>query len=169
MRALQPAEARDLLEAAKGDPLEAFYTVALTGGLRLGELQALAWTDVDLQRHRMTVRRTLSEDGKPIFSPTSTRKNHLRQIWLTEAAVAALERHKHIQLEQRRLADDAWTEYGLVFTNAVGGPLDGRNLRRRSFPRLLEKAGLPHFRIHDLRHSAATLLLSGGGAGEGGL
>ncbi|HMO53915.1 MAG TPA: tyrosine-type recombinase/integrase [Tepidiformaceae bacterium] len=54
------------------------------------------------------------------------------------------------------------TEHGLVFTNAVGNPLDGRNLRSRSFPKLLAKADLGPMRIHDLRHSAASLLLADG-------
>lgn len=162
MRALRPDEVRQLLDAAKGERLEAFFTMAITTGLRLGELQALAWTDIDFDRQRLTVRRTLAQDGRAVFSPSSSRKNHLRQVWLSEVVIQGLERHRATQEAERQAAGTAWTEHNLVFTNAVGGPLDGRNLRRRSFPVLLAKAGLPRFRIHDLRHTAATLLLTEG-------
>lgn len=161
-RSLSALDARDLLQAAKDDPLEAFYVVALTSGLRLGELQALMWSDVDLQRRRLTVRRTLAVDGKPIFSATSSRKNHSRTVWLSEGAIEALERHKARQEGQRQAAGEAWHDHGLVFTTGTGSPLDGRNVRGRSFPRLLERAGLPAIRFHDLRHSAASVLLAEG-------
>ena len=79
-RSLRPDDARALLAAAHGEPLEAFITVAVTTGLRLGELQALKWGDVDLGRRRLNVRRTLAVDGQPIFSPTSAKKNHNRTV-----------------------------------------------------------------------------------------
>jgi integrase len=161
-RALRPDDAKALLTAAQGEPLEAFWTMAVTTGLRLGELQALKWGDLDLGRRRVQVRRTLAVDGKPIFSATSTKKNHNRTVWLARAAVDALEAHRERQEHQRADAQDAWIENGLVFTTGTGNPLDGRNLRGRQFPKLLATAGLPAMRIHDLRHSAASMLLAEG-------
>jgi integrase len=161
-RSLPADDARALLTAAKGDALEAFYVLALTTGLRLGELQALKWGDVDIERRRLSVRRTLAVDGKPIFSPSSSRKNHSRTVWLAQGAVDALEAHRERQDVARRAAGEAWTDHGLIFTTGTGNPLDGRNIRGRHFPRLLAKAGLPHMRVHDLRHSAASLLLADG-------
>lgn len=161
-RSLRPDDAKALLAAAKGEPLEAFWTLAVTTGLRLGELQALKWADVDLDRRRLQVRRTLAVDGKPVFSATSTKKNHNRTVWLAQAAVDALEAHRERQERQRQDGGDAWTEHGLVFTVGTGNPLDGRNLRGRQFPKLLAKAKLPDMRIHDLRHSAASMLLADG-------
>ncbi|MCC6269626.1 MAG: site-specific integrase [Dehalococcoidia bacterium] len=161
-KALRADDARALLAAAQGEPLEAFWTLAITTGLRLGEMQALQWGDVDMDRRRLQVRRTLAVDGKPIFSATSTKKNHNRTVWLAQAAVDALEAHKARQERQRVGGGDAWAEHGLVFTTATGNPLDGRNLRGRAFPKLLAKAGLPAMRIHDLRHSAASMLLAEG-------
>lgn len=161
-RSLTPDDARALLAAAKGEHLEAFWTLAITTGARLGELQALKWTDVDLQRRRLQVRRTLAVDGRPVFAPTSTKKNHSRVIWLSDGAVTALEAHRDRQERQRLDAREAWMEHGLIFTTGTGNPLDGRNLRGRQFPRLLAKANLPAMRIHDLRHSAASMLLSDG-------
>lgn len=161
-RSLNPLDARALLTAAKGDPLEAFYLTAVTCGLRLGELQALKWPDLDLDLGRLTVRRTLAVDGKPVFSPSTSKKNHQRTVRLAAATIESLECHKAVQAAQRAAAGDAWNEHGLVFTNAVGNPLDGRNIRARSFPRLLARAGLAPMRFHDLRHSAASLLLADG-------
>jgi len=161
-RSLRPDDARALLAAAKGDPLEAFYTLAITTGLRLGELQALQWGDVDMVRRRLQVRRTLAVDGKPVFSATTAKKNHNRTVWLSDGAATALEAHRDHQERQRLHAGDAWAEHGLVFTSGTGNPLDGRNLRGRTFPKLLAKAGLPAMRIHDLRHSAASMLLAEG-------
>ena len=80
---------------------------------------------------------------------------------LTRAAVDALRRHRARQLEER-LAAIAWEDNGLVFANEVGRPVEATNLLRRSFHPLLERAGLPHIRFHDLRHTAATLLLAQG-------
>jgi len=161
-KALRPDDARALLESARGEPLEAFWTLAITTGARLGELQAVQWGDVDTGRRRLQIRRTLAVDGKPIFSASNTKKNHQRTIWLAQAAVDALEAHRDRQERQRLDAADAWTEHGLVFTTGTGNPLDGRNLRGRQFPKLLAKAGLPAMRIHDLRHSAASMLLAEG-------
>lgn len=71
----------------------------------------------------------------------------------------ALARHKDNQAAQRLLCGDAWEDHGLVFTNEVGRPIEATNLRKRFFQPLLERAGLPRIRFHDLRHTAATLLL----------
>lgn len=161
-RSLRPDDAKALLAAAKGEPLEAFWTLAVTTGCRLGELQALKWDDVDFSRRRLQVRRTLAVDGKPVFSATSTKKNHNRTVWLSAGAVTALEAHRERQEYQRANARDAWRDHGLVFTTGTGNPLDGRNLRGRQFPKLLAKAALPAMRIHDLRHSAASMLLADG-------
>jgi integrase len=140
MQTLTAEETGRLLLAAQGDPLEAFYVVALTTGLRLGELQALRWQDVDLMRRRLMVRRTLTaiRDGMPVFGEPKT-KNSRRMVSLTEVAIAALERHRVDQDARRRLADVAWTEHGPVFTNARGNPLDGNNVRVRYFKPLLER------------------------------
>jgi site-specific recombinase XerD len=81
---------------------------------------------------------------------------------LSDGAVTALEAHRERQERQRIDAKEAWTEHGLIFTTGTGNPLDGRNLRGRQLPKLLAKAKLEPMRIHDLRHSAASLLLADG-------
>ena len=161
MRTLNADEATALLEAAKDDPLEAFYTVALTCGLRLGELQALRWKDVDLQRRRLRVTATYQgmQDGAPVFSEPKTARSK-REVHLSLMAVGALKQHRVRQLERRLLG--LWEDHGLVFATAFGRPLDGNNIRTRSFSRLLKRAGLPPMRFHSLRHTAATLLMAEG-------
>ncbi|MDO8615019.1 MAG: site-specific integrase [Dehalococcoidia bacterium] len=162
MQVLSPEEARCLLEAARGDRLEALYVLALTTGMRQGEILALHWKDVDLDRGTVNVRFTLHHvrDGFVFTDPKSSRSR--RQIALTEAARSALRQHRIAQAEERLRAGPAWQGQDLVFANPQGGPLDGTFLLRRRFHPLLGKAGLPKIRFHDLRHTAATLLLGQG-------
>jgi integrase len=81
-----------------------------------------------------------------------------RTIALPVVVINALQHHKAKQSQDRLLAGSRWRETGLVFTSTIGTPIEVGNLRR-SFCRLLERAGLPRMRFHDLRHSCASLLL----------
>jgi len=161
MVTFSPEQAGSFLEAAQGDRYAALYTLALTTGMRQGELLALRWRDLDLEARTVQVRATLqrTRDGFAFTEPKTTSSR--RQVALTRAAVDALRRHRARQLEER-LAAIAWEDNGLVFANEVGRPVEATNLLRRSFHPLLERAGLPHIRFHDLRHTAATLLLAQG-------
>lgn len=163
LRVLGPEDARRLLAAAAGDPFEALYVLALTAGLRQGELLGLKWADVDLDAGRLQVRRTLQRVrfGGWIEAEPKSRTSR-RSVVLTPLAVEALRRHRARQLAQRLQAGQAWEDHDLVFTNALGRPIEPQNLLRRSYWPLLERAGLPRMRFHDLRHSAATLLLAQG-------
>jgi integrase len=144
---LTPEQARRFLEAVKGDRLEALYILGLTTGMREGELFGLRWADVDLDAGALHLVRRLK-----------TRSSR-RKVLLARVAVEALRRHLANQREERRQLGLAWDEQGLVFPNTVGRPLHSSNFLQRSFYPLLERAGLPQIRFHDVRHSAATLLL----------
>ncbi len=162
MRALSGDESRQFLAAAEGDPLEALYTLAVTTGLRQGELLALKWQDVDLEAGQLQVRRTIARVNGQGFveqEPKSARSR--RSIALAPLAVNALDRHHTRQLE-KRLKALVWEESDLVFANEVGRPIEAQNLMRRSFYPLLERAELQRMRFHDLRHTAATLMLAQG-------
>jgi len=140
--------------------LEALYIVAVTAGLRRGELQGLKWDDLDLEAGTLQVRRTLSEPkGGYIFEAPKSGKG--RSVRLTRRATAALRSHRKRQLEERMKLAGLWTDHGLVFASGVGTPLLGGNLNR-SFKATLRRAGLPEVRFHDLRHTCATLLLRQG-------
>jgi integrase len=163
MRTLTPEEAGRLLEAATGERLEAVIVIAVTCGLRLGEIQALRWHDVDLNAARLRVTATYQgmADGKVMLAEPKTARSR-REVHLSAMAVAALRRHRRLQLGARLHAANLWEDHDLVFTSERGRPLDGNNFRQRAFARLLERADLPHIRFHDLRHTAATLLMSQG-------
>lgn len=161
MHPLSPAETRLFLETAKGDRLEALYVVAISTGLREGELLGLRWTDVNLERGAVQVRQQLTrtKDG---LSFTSPKRGKSRNVKLTEKAVEVLKDHYNRQNEDRARLGNFWKNSGLVFTSTVGTPMDVGNLTYRSFRPLLKRAGLPQIRVHDLRHTAATLLLGKG-------
>ena len=155
MQPLTPEQARRFLEAARGERLEALYVVAIYAGLRPGELLALGWEDVDLDRGVLQVRRALS-DGE--FATPKTKRSR-RRIDLSAGSIAALKRHRVRQLEERMARAGLWQDHGLVFPSSVGTPLSHRNVVR-SFKAVLRRAGLPTaIRLYDLRHTCATLLL----------
>lgn len=160
---LSREQAKLLLDRSQDEPLHALYAVALTGGLREGEVLALTWEDVDWEHGTVQVRRQLTRVRNEGFKFTEPKtKKGRRTVALPDVAMGALKRHRTAQVEER-LRATAWEENGLVFCNGVGRPLERQNVMRRSFKPLLERLGLPDLRFHDLRHSAATLLL---GLGE---
>ena len=160
IRPLTPEQVRALFASVSGTRNEALYVVAVTAGLRRGELQGLKWEDVDLEAGMLQVRRTLSEPkGGYIFEAPKSGKG--RNIRLTRRAVESLKGHRKRQLEERMERAGLWDEQGLVFPSEVGTPRLGGNLHR-SFKAALSRAGLPEIRFHDMRHTCATLLLRQG-------
>jgi integrase len=160
---LTPEEVKRFLKAASGDRLEALYVIAVTCGLRQGELLGLRWEDVDLEAGTLKFRRQLqrSRDGSGMISiPTKNKKN--RVIRLCNDAIQSLKAHKERQVEQIASAKGHWRDPNLVFASTIGTPLDPSNVVDRSFKPLLKQAELPDIRFHDLRHACATLLLSEG-------
>jgi integrase len=163
IKPLTSKQAKMFLKAVRGDRLEALYVLAITAGLRQGELLGLRWEDLDIERGTLQICRTLSgsKQGNPIFSIPKTAKGK-RSVRLTDMAVDALQRHRQLQIEERQSLDGLWQEYGLVFTTQIGTPVNRHNLVNRSFKPLLKHAGLLEIRFHDLRHTCATLMLCGG-------
>src|SRR5215204_1218008 len=157
---LTEEESRRLLEAARGDRLEALYVLALNTGMRQGELLALKWEDVDLDRGRLQVRRTLRHADKAFVLGEPKTKNSRRTIRLTKGTASALQAHLSRQLEEMEEMGSLYQPGGLIFATGAGTIINPSNLRNRSFGPLLKRAGLPQIRFHDLRHTCATLLLS---------
>lgn len=153
-----PEEARKFLAAIRGDRLEALYSVALTMGLRQGEALGLRWRDVDLGMGYLRISKQLQRvNGKLELVDPKTRRSR-RSLAMPATIVEALRTHRERQNEERRSAGDRWTETDLVFATSVGTGIEGTAISK-DFHRKLERAGLPHRRFHDLRHSCATLLL----------
>lgn len=162
MRTITAEQLDALFAATKDDRYHALWVLLATTGLRLGEALGLRWDDVDLASGRLTVVRALQRQrgrGMQFVEPKSAASR--RTVFLSQVAVAALRAHRSRQLEERLAAGPEWQETGLVFTTFRGTPLDAPWVCRR-FHQALACAGLPPVRLHDLRHTAATLLLAGG-------
>lgn len=167
-RTLTPAEARTLLTAARGHEYEALVSTMLALGLRKGEALGLAWSDVDLDGAppRLAVLRALKKDGRGglyLDEPKTARSR--RTVHLPAPLVESLRSHRVRQAEQR-LAFGAgwgghWARRDLVFTNTVGAPLDPDRVNRK-LQELTADAGLGRWTPHELRHSAASLLIAQG-------
>jgi integrase len=145
-----------LLSAASGDRLQALYVAAIHTGLRRSELLGLKWTDIDLDARTLSVQRSLDKDG--MFNPPKRSKSR-RRVKPTPQAAEAFRAHRVRQNEERLQLGSLWEDRGLVFPNRRGKPMNADNLYHRHF-KLLERAGLPGFTSHSLRHPCATLLLT---------
>ena len=159
---LSPREARLLIDGAAGHPDEPLFLLAISTGLRIGELLGLRWEDVNLEKRTIRVVQSLTRHkGGWSLDETKTASSR-RQIELTDRACKALTNHRKRQAELRLAAGLAWTDLDLVFASSVGTPRSSQNVTRRSFRPLLKRLELPPIRFQDLRHTAATLLLGEG-------
>ncbi len=153
-------EARKLLEVARGSRLDALLLVAVTTGMRRGELVALHWSDVDLEKGILQVRHTLAwVRGMGYVEGEPKTKAGRRKIMLSSRVVEVLKEHKVRQEQARIRKGEKWQEHGLIFCNIHGGYFNPGYVWRL-FKKLLKKADLPDVRFHDLRHGAATVLLA---------
>ena len=183
MRVLSPEDAQRLLEAAAQTRYYPIFYLALATGARLGELLALRWPDVDVDRGTMQITRTArffsqraardlqamrpdrpGEGGEPasgvLFGQPKTSYSR-RPVALSTETVRVLREHRRGQLSERMHAGPTYRDQDLVFADALGRPVYGSTVRR-TFYSAVRGAGLEHLRIHDLRHTAATLMLRAG-------
>jgi integrase len=157
----EPAEAARFLDAIRTERLEAAYLLALSLGLRRGEVLGLRWSDVDLEGKTVTISQALARvGGKLEFIEPKSRQSR-RTVPIHDGLVAALRNHRRRQFEERLAAGSRWHDGGLVFTTGIGTPLEPRALNE-DFERVVMAAGLRRIRLHDLRHSCATFLLAQG-------
>jgi len=165
MRCWDPQQARIFLDAARNDRLYTLYVVALSTGLREGELLALRWRDVSLPDSgdgSLRVQHTLHcRDNVMSIEEVKTEAGR-RQIHLSAYAAEALRQHALRQQQEREKVGPLWRDHDLVFCNTIGGAIHVSNLRRQSFAPLVKAAGVPYIRPYDMRHTAATLLLLAG-------
>jgi integrase len=161
MTTLSEEELRRFLDEVAGDRLEGLYATGVTTGMRLSELLGLRWRDLDLGKRTIRLRTTLEKYHGEIDFVEPKTKGSRRQIDLTSTAADALRRHRIAQAKERLAAGAAWTDLDLVFTNELGGPVADQTFRR-GLHRHLAAADCPRIRIHDGRHTAATILLGRG-------
>ena len=159
---LSPLQARQLVAAAREDRRGALWILLLGTGLRLGEALGLRWADIDLGDGKISVRGSLrpqpvklrGSDPRLALVETKTAASR-RTIAGPAFVLAALQQH------QARSAEVPANVMNLVFTTPRGTPIDPRNANRQ-FGEFLRRNELPHIRVHDLRHTAASLLLAQG-------
>lgn len=155
-------QARTLLETAKHHKIWALLVVALATGMRRGELLALRWDDVDFQGGKLFIHRAVSKlNGRGYVEHEPKTKKGRRTIVLPSSVVDVLREHRDYVEQLRRDAGDNWLGLGLVFPNTRGNFIERAKLWHM-LNKVVEQAGLPHMRFHDLRHSAATIMLAMG-------
>lgn len=155
-------EVRRFLDAARGSRFEAAFVLAVVTGVRLGELLALRWEDIDLGaapaiRVRGSLQR-LDGVGLQILEPKTAQS--VRDVAIGRLAAEALRGHRVRQAEERLAIGTSWIDRGLVFPNHWGDYMNPEWFRRREFGHVLARAGLRKIRFHDLRHTFATLQLA---------
>jgi integrase len=150
------------LQVCRGTRWEALFCLAITSGMRVGELLGLRWTDIDWEWGRLQVLRQLQRIPRQglIFSEPKTASSW-RNISLGREMIAMLRAHAEVQQQEKCLVGEKWRENNLVFPTGVGIPMDPHRLMD-VYKQLLKQAGLPDYRLHDLRHTAATLMLGWG-------
>jgi integrase len=160
-------QVHSLLDAVRGTSMDALINLALATGMRRGELMGLKWQDIDLVKGTLQVRRILSRvpsklPGKGYVEAEPKTQGSRRSIVIAPFALEAIKQHRIRQLEAKLKAGPVWEDHDYVFCTSIGTHLNPTRDILEQLGFLLEKANLPHIRFHDLRHSAATLLLSAG-------
>jgi integrase len=152
---------RTFLGHVRGDRLEAAWVLAATTGMRRGEVIGLRWSDLNLDRRELVVRQTVVSIGnRPHLSTPKTAKS-ARVIDLDPTTAGLMRAHRARQAEERLAWGPAYADTGLVFCRENGEVLTPAHVTRR-FKVLSRQAGLPRIRLHDLRHTYATLSLQAG-------
>ncbi len=155
---MSPNEVKAFLRALQGHKDQALYLLAVTGGMRRGELFGLKWSDLDLEKRRYKVQRSLDYLYGPAQEKEPKRESSRRSGILLPEVVSALRQHKRRQLEHRLMAGPRWEENGYVFPTRRGTPQRADNMLKRSLKPLCAGASLRPLTFTDLRHSCATFL-----------
>lgn len=161
---LSEAEVWQFIIAARSSKLYALHHLAVKTGMREGEVIGLTWANVDFQKSEIRIVQQIRRDREPgkrlAFAPLKT--NYSRRILpIGNELQQALLDHRRKQDNEKRFMGSAWKEHDLLFTSSIGTPLDQRNLLR-DFKAVLKEAGLRDIRFHDLRHTAASIMLRNG-------
>ena len=165
MTTLNAGQVQQLFYAAKDTRFEILYYLAISTGMREGELLGLKWSDIDWNSQSISIQRQMQwgnpgkdkEGTRYVFKSPKSRAG-LRRISIGNTAIEKLKIQRNRLAMQRIVTADRWEEHDLVFPNLFGRPVEPTNLIRE-FKRILAKAGLPRILIHDLLHTSATFML----------
>jgi integrase len=158
-------EWREFLREARRDPLAPLWFFLAVEGMRRGEALGLRWSDVNWERGTVHIAQSVVPDrnnkGKALIQPRAKTASGSRTVRLTPDTLAILEAHCDRQRFFRQAAGDGWHDHDLIVSTSIGTPVNPNNVTR-SYDRLVILSGVPRIRVHDMRHTAATLLLRDG-------
>ena len=162
MKTWAPGELRAFLDAVQDDRLSALWTVASLTGARRGEVLGLRWQDVDLESGAISIIQTLNDVGNKLIIGEPKTPRSTRTISLDATTVEALrDHHRRQNAEIMAFGRADWPAHYLVFTTEIGEPVRPAWLKR-AFQQRVKAAGVPKIRLHDLRHTCASLMLAAG-------
>lgn len=155
-------EARSLLEIfSNDDRWDALFTVGLAMGLRVGEVLALQWSEIDFENRTLRINGSLQRlNHKLVIVPPKTKKS-ARVLSIPKVLLDKLREHRTRQLKERLAAGTNWQDNNFVFCTSIGTPIEPRNVRRK-LDAIMKDKNMRYFRLHDLRHFFASLLLAQG-------
>ena len=161
MRTWSAEDVETFIDHVANDRLYAMWVFLLTTGVRRGEVAGLRWEDVDLIAGRVQIRQTRVAVGYDVDVGQPKTARSKRSLALDPATVEVLRAHRTAQLEERLFCGPAWQECGLVFVAPDGAPLHPDRITKL-FDRAVLESGLRRIRLHDVRHTHATLALAAG-------
>jgi integrase len=160
MQVLDESQVSRFLVAAQGSRYEALYYLAITTGMRQGELFGLQWSDLHWNNGMLYVQRQSQRvAGKGWWFEEPKTRAGRRPVMIGEVILQKLREHLERQPLQKAVTGSRWQENNLIFPSTIDTPGDPSNLRV-DFRKVLEKAGLPMIRFHDMRHTAASIMLN---------
>ena len=162
MTALDYSEIQRFLDVASGSPYGPLFFLDIYTGLRRGELLGLRWRAINLAAGSLSVTETIQRvTGRGLMSLEPKTDRSRRLVSIPPIAVAVLRGLKVKQREEREAVNREWSESEYVFSHWDGRPFHPDTVSH-TFAALVQKAGIPHVRLHDLRHSHATLMMAEG-------
>jgi len=160
-------EAQEVLKASVGKPLDLFIHICIHLGLRHGEVLGLSWDSVDMEKRTITIKQTLRDERRLLPGGAGQVRSRLqevktkssnRSLRMPEPVYQSFLRHQMSQSMNKILAGPQWLESGMVFTSSIGTPVNMSN-NLKNYKKFLKDNSLRFIRVHDIRHTYASLAL----------
>jgi integrase len=161
MKVISGDQITQLIATTEGTMFFIPVLLAVTTGMRRGEIMGLKWDDIDLNTGCLTLRRAVIQIGEKLMFKAPKTQGSRRTIVLPKAAIAGLKAHKEQQDAEKRLFGEGYQKNDLVCAMPDGQPIPPDDISNK-FRWIVKRAGLPYMRFHDLRHTSATILIASG-------